>query len=104
MAATLGELVQLRDEASEFDAGDEETTTVTVGDGASLRVTLVWTDRPGSTLQYDLDLIVRTADGQERHRNVSLTQRILIATIMSSKSSGKTCPQEMLILSFVHTA
>jgi len=71
MAATLSESIQLRDEATALDAGDEETTTVTVGEGASLKVTLVWTDRPGSTLQNDLDLIVRTADGQERHGNVS---------------------------------
>jgi hypothetical protein len=61
----------LRDEATALDAGDEEATTVNVGEGASLKVTLVWTDRPGSTLQNDLDLIVRTADGQERHGNVS---------------------------------
>jgi hypothetical protein len=71
MAATLRESVQLQDEATELDTGDEETTTVTVDDGASLKVTLVWTDRPGATLQNDLDLIVRTADGQERHGNVA---------------------------------
>jgi hypothetical protein len=71
MAATLRDSVQLRDEATALDTGDAETTTVTVNDGASLKVTLVWTDRPGSTLQNDLDLIVRTANGQERHGNVA---------------------------------
>ncbi len=70
MAATLSASVQLRDEATALDTGDEETTTITVSDGASLKVTLVWTDRPGPVLQNDLDLIVRTADGQERHGNV----------------------------------
>ena len=71
MAATLNGSFQLQDEGVELDTGDEETTTVTVNDGASLKVTLVWTDRPGSTLQNDLDLIVRTAEGQERHGNVA---------------------------------
>lgn len=71
MAATLGNGVQVRDEATALDTGEEETTTVTVGSGASLKVTLVWTDRPGPTLQNDLDLIVRAADGQERHGNVA---------------------------------
>ena len=71
MAASLSDSIQLRDEATELDTGDEETTTVTVNDGASLKVTLVWTDRPGPTLQNDLDLIVRTANGQERHGNVA---------------------------------
>ena len=71
MAATLSESVQVQDEATALDTDDEETLTVTVDDGALLKVTLVWTDRPGSTLQNDLDLIVRTADGQERHGNVA---------------------------------
>lgn len=71
MAATLSDSVRLQDEATALDTGDEETTTVSVGNGAFLKVTLVWTDRPGSTLQNDLDLIVRTADGQERHGNVA---------------------------------
>ncbi len=71
MAATLNASVQLQDEATELDTGDEETITVAVNSGASLKVTLVWTDRPGPTLQNDLDLIVQTADGQERHGNVA---------------------------------
>lgn len=71
MAATLSESLQVQDEATELDTGDEETTTVSVNDGASFKVTLVWTDRAGSTLQNDLDLIIRTEDGQERHGNVA---------------------------------
>ena len=71
MAATFSAAVQLRDEATALDTGDEETTTVTVTAGASLKVTLVWTDRPGATLQNDLDLIVLAANGQERHGNVA---------------------------------
>ncbi len=73
MGATLHENVQLQDEATALDTGDEEITTITVGSGSSLKVTLVWTDRPGDTLQNDLDLIIRAADGQERHGNVSPT-------------------------------
>jgi subtilisin family serine protease len=67
----LNERVELKDEATVLDTDDEERTTVTVGSGAtSLKATLVWTDLAGETLQNDLDLIVRTADGQERHGNM----------------------------------
>ena len=70
MAATFSAAVQLRDEATALDTGDEETTTVTVTAGASLKVTLVWTDRPGATLQNDLDLIVQGGErpGTSRQR------------------------------------
>lgn len=71
MAATLRPSVQWRDENTALDAGEEETTTITVNEGTLIKVTLVWTDRPGATLQNDLDLIVRTSDGQERHGNVA---------------------------------
>jgi subtilisin family serine protease len=37
---------------------------------ASLKITLVWSDPPGATLQNDLDLIVQAADGTERHGNM----------------------------------
>jgi serine protease AprX len=33
----------------------------------------VWTDYPGEALQNDLDLIIKTADGKERHGNVAPT-------------------------------
>jgi serine protease AprX len=68
--------------------GDEDTLTITVptapprpdGDiplgalGASLKITLVWSDPPGSALQNDLDLIVRAAGGSERHGNMGMAQ------------------------------
>ena len=38
--------------------------------GRLLKVTLVWTDPPGESLQNDLDLIVRAANGAERHGNM----------------------------------
>jgi hypothetical protein len=71
MVATFSNAVQCRDEATALNTGDEESSAVTVNAGASLKVTLVWTDRPGATLQNDLDLIVRAANGQERHGNVA---------------------------------
>lgn len=38
--------------------------------GATFKVSLVWSDPPGSLLQNDLDLVVIAADGSERHGNV----------------------------------
>lgn len=38
--------------------------------GQTLKVTLVWTDPAGASLQNDLDLIVTAADGSERHGNM----------------------------------
>jgi len=37
--------------------------------GKTLKVTLVWTDRKGESLQNDLDLIVKHSNGQEWHGN-----------------------------------
>ena len=36
----------------------------------TLKITLVWSDPPGSTLQNDLDLIVKASNAQERHGNM----------------------------------
>lgn len=36
----------------------------------TLKITLVWSDPPGSTLQNDLDLIIKASNGQERHGNM----------------------------------
>jgi len=36
----------------------------------TLKITLVWSDPAGPNLQNDLDLIVKAADGQERHGNM----------------------------------
>ncbi|KVO03870.1 S8 family serine peptidase [Burkholderia ubonensis] len=77
LAATVGpyaagETVAFKDEGGTLDTGDEEPTTQAVDvDGRTLKVTLVWTDAPGEALQNDLDLIVRAADGQERHGNMA---------------------------------
>jgi serine protease AprX len=66
-----GTTVTFQDEATLLDTNDEESITVPVPASANqLKVTLVWTDSAGDALQNDLDLIVKTADGQERHGNV----------------------------------
>jgi len=49
--------------------GGGSVPSTTTG-GATLKVTLVWSDRPGERLQNDLDLIVIAADGTERHGNM----------------------------------
>jgi serine protease AprX len=48
-------------------------TTGTATTGATLKITLVWTDPAGPVLQNDLDLIVKASDGTERHGNVGLS-------------------------------
>jgi len=76
LAATVGpfeenERIIFKDEATELDVGDEEKTTVQLKNpGGLLKATLVWTDPPGEALQNDLDLIVRTHTGIERHGNM----------------------------------
>jgi len=76
LAATVGpyavdESVVFRDEDMELETGEEEVSRVKIkSPGPALKVTLVWTDPPGESLQNDLDLIVRAADGQERHGNM----------------------------------
>jgi len=69
-AASAGEQIVFRDEATALDTGEEERLTVPVAlPVRRLKVTLVWTDPPGEALQNDLDLIVRRANGRERHGN-----------------------------------
>lgn len=76
LAATVGpfgpgERILFKDEGTALDTGQEERTAVTANAaGATLKVTLVWADPAGEALQNDLDLIVRTANGQERHGNM----------------------------------
>jgi subtilisin family serine protease len=66
-----GTTVSFRDEKTELDTNQEERTPVKIPAGArQLKVTLVWTDPAGETLQNDLDLIVQAEGGQERHGNV----------------------------------
>lgn len=69
--ATIAEPIVFKDEGTELDTEEEEATQVTISSPNSLlKVTLVWTDPPGEALQNDLDLIVRGADGKERHGNM----------------------------------
>jgi subtilisin family serine protease len=74
LQATVDPSVVIKDEGTALEVGEEETTNVNIAAPVSnLKVTLVWTDRPGETLQNDLDLIVRASDGNERHGNVAPT-------------------------------
>lgn len=68
-------------EVSSLEQGQEDTFKVKIPEGgpgkreqgaghATFKITVVWADPPGEALQNDLDLIVRAADGQERHGNM----------------------------------
>ncbi|MFC8914953.1 S8 family serine peptidase [Streptomyces sp. NPDC057116] len=62
-------------EGGPLDQGEQETRRIPIrerdGDRQpAFKVTLVWTDPPGAALQNDLDLVVRAADGSERHGNM----------------------------------
>ncbi|MEM1001868.1 MAG: S8 family serine peptidase [Bacteroidota bacterium] len=69
MASSLSQSIQVYDENAALDTGEEEKKIIEVSSGATLKVTLVWTDIPGPSLQNDLDLIIQTANGEERHGN-----------------------------------
>ena len=56
MASCYAEGVPLEDDDS------HEFSIEIKDEGASLKATLVWTDRPGSMLQNDLDLTIRAGD------------------------------------------
>jgi serine protease AprX len=76
LAATIGPFPQgttlvFTDEGRALDTGDNEDTRQPVTAGQTLKITLVWTDPPGDSLQNDLDLIVKTPDGHEVHGNVA---------------------------------
>lgn len=76
LAATVGPYapgttVVFKDEATALDTGQNEDAQQQVAAGNTLKVTLVWTDPAGETLQNDLDLVVKTPDGQEFHGNVA---------------------------------
>jgi len=76
LANTMGplapqETISFHDEADVLDTGQEKVFPVDVpANAAFLRATLVWTDPAGEALQNDLDLIVRAANGSERHGNM----------------------------------
>lgn len=58
------ELLGIWDEGPELDTGDEKTFALTLSAPlAQLKVTLVWTDPAGESLQNDLDLIVQSESG-----------------------------------------
>jgi len=64
-------LLQFWDEARALDTGDEQAFKATLTRPAkSLKVTLVWTDPAGETLQNDLDLVV-TAGGEVGYGNAA---------------------------------
>ena len=76
LAATIGPYPQgasvvFNEEAIALDTGESEDTQQAVAAGETLKVTLVWTDPPGDSLQNDLDLIVTAPDGRELHGNVT---------------------------------
>ena len=54
-------------------AEDEDVAPTAVG--ATFKITLVWSDPPGAALQNDLDLIVRAANGAERHGNMGTSKK-----------------------------
>lgn len=71
-AGSQDEEVKFWDEDISLETGEEKKIVVSVTAATPLlKVTLVWTDPPGETLQNDLDLIVRAADGQEQHGNMA---------------------------------
>jgi hypothetical protein len=63
--------VQYWDENSALDTGEEQSFEVNLDKLAkTVKVTLVWTDPPGETLQNDLDLIVKNSKGTVKHGNM----------------------------------
>jgi serine protease AprX len=65
-----GTVLVLKDESHSLDTGQRRWYTIPVRPGHTLlKVTLVWTDAPGETLQNDLDLAVIASGGEERHGN-----------------------------------
>lgn len=71
MVRTVDLTLELHDEGQALqDSGDAQQIQTTAGPTGSVKVTLVWTDPPGPTLQNDLDLVV-LAEGREAHGNVS---------------------------------
>jgi serine protease AprX len=59
-----------RDAAGRSVAAKAAAGVGTMGLGATFKITLVWSDPAGPNLQNDLDLIVKAADGSERHGNM----------------------------------
>jgi serine protease AprX len=75
-AASDARVFEFWDEATALDTGEEQSFSVALAQKASqLKVTLVWTDSPGETLQNDLDLIVISPSGAERHGNMGTSKK-----------------------------
>lgn len=71
VSETESQVFQTWDEGNALDTGEEQTFDVNLpAQASSFKATLVWTDPAGETLQNDLDLIVRTTKGTERHGNM----------------------------------
>jgi hypothetical protein len=71
-----GRILQVWDEGNALDTGEEQRFSVLLPKASPLvKVTLVWTDPPGETLQNDLDLIVTTAAGTVRHGNMGTSSK-----------------------------
>ncbi|MGA8365254.1 MAG: S8 family serine peptidase [Solirubrobacteraceae bacterium] len=71
---TIDLTIPKRAPAGEPHDQGQEVDAPTVSAGVTLKVTLVWSDPPGAALQNDLDLIVRSANGQERHGNMGTSK------------------------------
>jgi serine protease AprX len=71
-------------EGAPLKQGQDETFTIKIpprtgaahptSAGATLKITLVWTDPAGAKLQNDLDLIVKASNGLERHGNMGTSK------------------------------
>jgi subtilisin family serine protease len=72
MIRTVDPALELHDEGQSLsDTGAVRQFQTTVGPTGSIKVTLVWTDPPGPTLQNDLDLVV-SSGAVEAHGNVAV--------------------------------
>ena len=61
--------ITFHEENRKLDTGQNASFTLNTTAGSNVKVTLVWTDPPGASLQNDLDLIVRHGT-EERHGNM----------------------------------
>jgi hypothetical protein len=73
-STTALEIPEHAPDGEAHERGQATNAPTTKSTGATLKVTLVWSDPAGAALQNDLDLIVRTADGQERHGNMGTSK------------------------------
>jgi serine protease AprX len=100
LAATVGVeidglILQHWDEARQLDTGEEQTFEILLPAHARrIKVTLVWTDPPGETLQNDLDLTVTTQRGTERHGNMGTSKKFdrrnnVEQVVMTAVDAGK---------------